>query len=369
MSSSDLSRLYSDKWNIELPYEEKQLKVMEALQRVIDSKSEDPDDQPRIAAAFYDTACITMGGYKSHGSNPKKANELWFKAAAMGHPQAARNLGTSFRLGNGLPKDELKSEEWYQRSVELEKKWPEEFDRIIYGKELETYEEGAVAAACGVSAAEAKAVLKGNAIEDREKMFKVLDWMLAIGKIEGPKRIAVLLGGLAHKLRGASIDEVAPDYGDEFLQEASKNAKEKGDRCTNLEAAAEIAWILGSNSTTPAAELADRATAAAIRYLRLHFNMEIVGGHVKPVSESGIDKRPLLANLECISCGRTANQAGLENLKRCTTCKSVAAAFCSRECLIRDFSGDRGIHGVALARRGGSTGCKQMAAAIARFRA
>lgn len=179
-------------------------------------------------------------------------------------------------------------------------------------------------------------MLWGAELEDRQKTFKVLDWMVANGKARGPSRIENKLKDLVKRSQSSS--------------------------------AAEIAWILGADPTTPLLQLSQRALEASQRYHRLSSNLEIFGGHVKPIKEAGVEKEPLFAKVQCVSCRRTAGEAGLERIKRCSGCKSAAVAYCSAECQNTDFLGKNGVHGVRLQRRDRVTECKRNAAAIATFR-
>lgn len=229
-----------------------------------------------------------------------------------------------------------KAMEWLKKAEQYDGAFAEGFHATGFGQELHGYDEANVAVECGLQVAEARAVLRGEELEDRVETFKVLDWMVANGRDYGARRI------------------------EEKLYTSAKR--------TDANRAEEIAWILGSDPTTPLSKLTKRAFEAGTRYNRLSSNLQILGGHVKPVSEADLEKEKLFAQIECLSCGCTAVQAGLERLKRCSGCKSSAVAYCSAECQRKDFSGQNGIHGVAMTRRNGMTECKQIAAAIAKVR-
>lgn len=92
----------------------------DAYQRVIDSGSTTEEDQIRIADALFNQGCYCMEGFGGILSNPFKANELWLKAAKMGHLRACKNVATSFLLGDGLPKDEEKWKEWIDKAAQCE---------------------------------------------------------------------------------------------------------------------------------------------------------------------------------------------------------------------------------------------------------
>lgn len=334
-----------------------------AWKRVVESGSTHEEDQEWIRTAMYDIGCILMQGYEGVPSNPKAANAWWRKAADLGHPMACNNLGSSFYLGNGLPKDEEKAHFWYRKAKENGFFTKTE----TFGNELHGWAEAAIAKDTGVPEELAKWVLQGNDLKSRMHTFRVNDWLVANGKASGPRRVAGKLAKLVLKAWGGALDaKSAADVKAIIKKHETVSSIQKGiaqdcpeDR--DMSPLDEIRWILGKLKLNPKPESQSEETSLAPqtilhlahRFIRLADNIELVGGHLKPLSAADVDKNPLFAKLVCVTCGKTAQQTGTDKLKRCTACKSVAMAYCGRECQTKDYSGELGVHGVKSARRVG----------------
>ncbi|KAI9004492.1 hypothetical protein DFJ74DRAFT_774416 [Hyaloraphidium curvatum] len=327
------------------------LKRNAALRLIVDTGSTDPKDLVVIAAAEYDLGCHAMNG--SHGGPPdaRAANLHWFRAAELGYPGSMRNLSIRFSKGNGVPVDGARAEYWLDRH---EKATADPVNQAKFGGvpnsgSLNTYEAELASQACGISIEYAKDVLYDKGLKTPSSVWiAIVDWMVARGTFKGPLCFQFGLGEqlknvLAQRELSSSIPADLAKRITAFT--VPKNVVDG--RVKKLpDSFSEVCDLVGVDLSgkrrfeeRAVVEVVSQALYLRDRYVILEKNLEILGGHNKLLGarELKLKKDKLFAGLHCVVCDRTAKEAGMEMLKRCTACQSRAVAYCGKECMVRDW--------------------------------
>ncbi|KAI9033421.1 hypothetical protein DFJ74DRAFT_727655, partial [Hyaloraphidium curvatum] len=381
VTSRNLAKVW-DTWDLGMPKKAASARAFKALNRCVEAGSTDLEDRMHIARAWHSMGvlilrnliapCNLCRGFEGQVPNAKKANEYWLRAfdGASG-PEAA------FRAA-----PHTKAKEWLGKAGPV--------GDILAGIDAgqDVFDHGtvrgfgarAIATECRVPLDQVEKVLCGLKIDSLENTFRICDRLLATGSFEGPQimgRALWELEGLG-RLRGADASKASSiGYTEDQFRDVlttlfpSWNVMYGGNKSLPQDVKNELTddaiegkhskdplkdarWILGDDVGVPQEreDTLARIESALLRYKHLAGNMHVLSGHDKPLSEAG-PKEAFWSKLQCLFCGKTAQEAGVERLKRCGGCRSIAVSYCSAACQKADYKGTNGIHGVRSARREG----------------